>query len=91
MSILDLTQQEVSESKQDVVTPFREIHQQTLQGILGYEPKLVIHVDSQSDEQDKGKNEKRYYNKNRAYLPPECSSLQLSLPLWAWFSVAWFH
>lgn len=47
MGVLNLTQQEVGESKQNIVTPLREIHQQTLQGVLGYEAKLIIHVDRQ--------------------------------------------
>ena len=45
MSVLDLPQQEVGKSEQDVVTPVGEIHQQALQGILGYESQLVVHVD----------------------------------------------
>lgn len=52
MGVLDLPQQEVTESKQDVVTPVREIHQKALQRILGYEAKLVVHVDCQSGKQD---------------------------------------
>lgn len=48
MRVVDLTQEEVGEAKQDIVSPVREIQQKTLQGILGNEAKLVIHVDSQT-------------------------------------------
>lgn len=61
MGVLDLTQQEVCESKQNIITPLREIHQQTLQRILGYEAKLVIHVDRQPATQHKEKTRKKGY------------------------------
>ena len=47
VGVLDLPQQEVGEAEQDVVTPVGEIHQQTLQRVLGDESQLVIHVDGQ--------------------------------------------
>lgn len=48
--VLHLTQQEIGETEQHVVAPVGEIHQQALQGVLGYETQLVIHVDGQSGE-----------------------------------------
>lgn len=55
VGVLDLTQQEVGESEQDVVTPVGEVHQQTLEGVLGYETQLIVHVDGQPSSPDKDK------------------------------------
>lgn len=62
MCVLDLAQEEVGKAKQDIISPVRKIQQKTLQGILGNESKLVIHVDSQTVEN------KDYYWKTKGML-----------------------
>lgn len=43
------SQKEVCVTEQDVFPPVGEIEEQALQGVLGYETQLVVHVHRQSE------------------------------------------
>lgn len=44
-----LAQKEMSVTKQDIFPPVREIEQQALQGVLGNQTKLIVHVHGKSE------------------------------------------
>lgn len=47
LCVLNLPQQETAVSQQHFFSPVGKVQQQTLQGILGYQTQLIVHVDGQ--------------------------------------------